>query len=160
MDINQELGICVKDINKNVLSQNELCISTCGNLINTVCEKGCMENYTCHSHSNFDEGMSLIKNVYVDGNYSDAVVIKNNNLLITIFYPLINKYKKIDKEISDLKKYGLTNSEMDILSMSLKGIQNNTIARKLYIAKSTLKTHLNNIYKKLPSNMQFIKNRK
>ncbi|MBE7706937.1 MAG: response regulator transcription factor [Cyanobacteria bacterium SIG30] len=49
-----------------------------------------------------------------------------------------------DKPIEDL-----TQREIEILSYVAKGNSNNEIAKKLFIKDTTIKTHLNNIYKKL-----------
>ncbi len=43
----------------------------------------------------------------------------------------------------------LTNREKEILSLVAKGSSNQDIAQKLYIREVTVKTHLNNIFKKL-----------
>jgi len=43
----------------------------------------------------------------------------------------------------------LTSREKDVLSLVAKGASNQEIAEKLYVREVTVKTHLNNIYKKL-----------
>ena len=43
----------------------------------------------------------------------------------------------------------LTQRELEILKMVSKGASNADIAEKLFVKEVTIKTHLNNIYKKL-----------
>ena len=43
----------------------------------------------------------------------------------------------------------LTNREKEVLSLVAKGVSNQAIAEKLYVKEVTVKTHLNNIFKKL-----------
>lgn len=159
MDLNKNLGLCIKNQKKIVEFQNDLCIKTCGKMLGEICEKGCMENYTNHP-SKYSEGMSLIKNSKVDGNFSDAVIINDNQSLVTIFYPLESKHQAIGLEVSELKEFGLTKAELEIIQLKVSGMMNGEISKKLFIARSTLKTHLNNIYKKLPPKWQFLKERK
>jgi DNA-binding CsgD family transcriptional regulator len=160
MDIDKELGICVKNNQKVVSFQNDICIETCGNMVGKACEKGCMKSYDPSLSNIQNEGMTILKNSEVDGHSTDAVIINNTVSLITLIYPLKQKIKKIEDQMLDLKKFGLTNSESDILAMKMKGMKNTEIAQKLFIAKVTLKTHLNNIYKKIPSEWKFLKEKK
>jgi len=43
----------------------------------------------------------------------------------------------------------LTRAETNVADLTCQGLKNKEIAKKLYISESTVKTHLNNIYKKL-----------
>ena len=45
--------------------------------------------------------------------------------------------------------YNLTERENDILQLICKGLSNEEIAKKLFISKNTVKTHIRNIYEKL-----------
>lgn len=159
MDLNKNLGICIKNQERIVEFQNDLCISTCGKMLGEVCDKGCMLNFK-GTNSKYSEGMSLIKNSKVDEHFSDAVIINDNQSLVTIFYPLESKHQSLKLEANELKEFGLTKAELEIIQLKLSGMMNSDITKKLFIAKSTLKTHLNNIYKKLPPKWQFLKDRK
>ncbi len=48
-----------------------------------------------------------------------------------------------------VKEYDLTNREFEILKLICEGLSNEEIAKKLFISKNTVKTHLRNIYEKL-----------
>ncbi|GEM_PF-5545134 len=51
-------------------------------------------------------------------------------------------------EVNMKEKYSLTNREVEILSLVLKGLTNQEIAQSLYISPSTVKAHLRSILKK------------
>ena len=149
-----ELGICVKTIDKEVVDQNELCLKVCGNMKGEVCTKGCMTSYFTAP------GMTLMKNSHVEGSIVDAVIINNGKELTTLIYPNINTEDHLQIESSKLLSYNLSKSEAIIFSKVLEGKKNTQIIKELFISKSTLKTHLNNIYKKLPESYQQYKNRR
>ncbi|MBI3534739.1 MAG: helix-turn-helix transcriptional regulator [Deltaproteobacteria bacterium] len=81
--------------------------------------------------------------------YFDVAIINNGENLMTVYYPLTKKYKR---QLNYLQEKGLSKREMQIMAMVAKGATNSEIGTKLSISKATLKTHLNNIYKKLPKN--------
>ncbi|MBY0416017.1 MAG: LuxR C-terminal-related transcriptional regulator [Bdellovibrionales bacterium] len=145
----EALGTCLKDLDKKVLQQNEVCLKICGNMIDQVCTKGCMIGYLPKA------GMSLIKNSYVDNSSVDAVVIYNGETLTTIIYTNESQ----TNEVENIKSFGLSKSEIIIFTKVIEGKKNAQIIQELFISKSTLKTHLNNIYKKLPINFQKYKTR-
>lgn len=56
---------------------------------------------------------------------------------------------KEQKESLDLESYLLTAREKTIVLELLKGLSNKAIASQLFIAESTVKKHVQNIFKKL-----------
>jgi predicted DNA binding protein len=153
-----ELGTCIKNLNREVLSQNDLCLKTCGEMVGTVCSKGCMSSYSQIS------GMTLIKNSIVDNNTVDAVVINDGKTLTTLIYLSAKSEEEIEAEIivekNRLTAFGLSKSEITVFVLVLQGRKNSQIIKELFISKATLKTHLNNAYKKLPEYYQQYKNRR
>lgn len=160
-NLNAQLGICVKKLDQEVISQNEACKKLCGNMVGKICDKGCMSNYESpdDAESNLSEGMTLVKNAIVDGSVIDAVIINDGKTLTTIIYSLEKKMKTIDQNQEQLKSFGLTKSEVTIFTMVMRGSKNAQICKSLFISKATLKTHLNNIYKKLPASWHHYKKR-
>lgn len=150
---NQQIGTCIKAINKEVLFQNEKCIESCGEMKGKICDKGCMADYL------FTPGMSLLKNSQVDNTQLDAVVINDGKTLTTFLYPYPTNEIELKNVEEELVLYGLSKSEVCIFLLVIKGKKNRDILAQLFISKSTLKTHLNNIYKKLPESFQKYKNR-
>jgi hypothetical protein len=149
-----ELGTCIKNVSREVLSQSDLCIKTCGEMVGTVCTKGCMASYSPIS------GMTLVKNSIVDNNIVDAVVINDGKTLTTLLYLNARSEEEVVVEKNKLISFGLSKSETAIFILVLKGRKNSQILKELFISKATLKTHLNNGYKKLPEYYQQFKNRR
>jgi hypothetical protein len=148
-----KMGKCIKDTSGEVLFQNELCIKTCGDMNGAICSKGCMDSYSPI------RGMTLIKNMKVDNNEVDVVLINDGITLTTLLhYNEINEEVRV-KETAKLLSFGLSKSELTIFLKVLDGKKNSQIKTELFISKSTLKTHLNNIYKKLPEIYQQYKKR-
>ncbi len=50
---------------------------------------------------------------------------------------------------SVFRKFGLSEREVEIVNLVIKGTTNNDIAESLFISVNTVKTHIKNIYKKL-----------
>lgn len=152
-----QLGTCIKDMNREVSFQNDLCLKKCGDMLGQVCTKGCMNAYYPLP------GMSFMKNSVVNNNIVDAVVINNGQTLTTLIYAAEKKEAGIEKETAlesaKLSALGLSKSEIVIFMMVLEGKSKTQIIKDLFISKSTIKTYLNNIYKKLPENYQLLKNR-
>lgn len=158
MNIEAQLGVCLKTKEKKVLYQNESCLNTCGDMQGQICNKGCMESYAPVS------GMSLMKNYCVANgpqiDLVDAVVINHQDTLTTLLYHHDYSAKEDTQLKEELLSFGLTKSELAIFLRVQKGMKNSDIIKEFFISKSTLKTHLNNIYKKLPEAFQHYKKRR
>jgi DNA-binding CsgD family transcriptional regulator len=98
--------------------------------------------------------MKLFKNVDIDGSKVDAMIVNDGSQIMTFLYPLDEAEDKFQKQAEFFEQRGLTRSEARIMQMVLQGMSNAQIAEKLFISKATLKTHLNNAYKKLPASMR------
>jgi DNA-binding CsgD family transcriptional regulator len=66
---------------------------------------------------------------------------------VIVLYPLRRRY---EKQLHQFITYGLSRREMDVVQLGLKEQTNEEISKNLGISKATLKTHLNNIFKKIP----------
>lgn len=156
-NIESTLGLCVKNKDKEVLYQDQKCLNSCGDMRGQICTKGCMESYATVP------GMTLVKNSKVNDGTVDAVVINDNQKITTLLY---HHGQSVHNEEEDklmrakLISFGLTKSELAIFLKVLKGARNTEICQELFISRATLKTHLNNIYKKLPDSFQQYKLRK
>lgn len=140
------LGVCIKDLEKKVLYQNEISKSLCDNQSGCVCEKGCMENYQPSIEDVYLEGISKRKVVTNEKHSFEVVVINDGKQILTLQYKLSDKVKKILTKIQEFK---LTNKEEEIIKLKILRVSNKVIAANLDIAEATLHTHLNNLYKKL-----------
>lgn len=155
LNLGQKMGVCVKDQGKRVLYQNEICVKTCGSMLGDVCQKSCMKLYhQVEECSAVSEGMRLFKAAEVEGHRVDALIVNDGGHIVTLLYPLDEDGEKFKKQETFFREKGLTKSEIKIMQMVMQGMTNTAIAGQLFISKATLKTHLNNIYKKLPASMR------
>lgn len=74
-------------------------------------------------------------------------ILMNININLKELISVVNKSSESSN--NNLK---LTSREFEILDLTIKGLTNKTIAESLYISPLTVKTHKQNIYKKLKSN--------
>lgn len=145
-------GVCVKALDGTVLSQNDKCIEICGNMQGRVCEKGCMLNRTLHpSHPELDEGISHLKGIRSDDHLVDAVLLNDGQTLTTY---LLDKSATVDRKLSLLKPFDLSEAELKTAGLVLEGRTNREIAGRLFISLSTVRTHLGNLYRKIPEEIR------
>ncbi len=151
----KKVGVCIKDLEQKVLYQNDLSLHMCGQQMGQACEKACKklceEMQECSAIS---QGMRLFKCTEIEGVKVDITIINDGERISTFFYPLDNQQDQQQKQEAYFAERGLTKSEIRIMQMVLQGMINSEIAEKLFISKATLKTHLNNAYKKLPASMR------
>lgn len=153
--LGQKLGLCVKDQEKKVLFQNAISESTCGKKVGEICQQTCATLYPqVEECAAVTEGMKLFKATDFGSRKLDAMIVNDGETITTLLYPLDEDQEKFKKQEVFFRERGLTKSELRIMQMVMQGMTNSAIAKNLFISKSTLKTHLNNIYKKLPASMR------
>lgn len=74
--------------------------------------------------------------------------------IILVFVEMLDSAKNprsisLNKNDSFKNKYGLTDREMDVLSLAAKGMTNQEISDKLFVSVHTIKSHLQHIFSKL-----------
>jgi len=142
-----KFSVCIKDATGKVLMQNKICSGICGDYADKICDIGCMELYAKDKSQQWqDWGSRVYKNSFVHNAYYDITLFCSDEYLITFLQPLKEKY---EQALNYYKDVGLTNREMQIVSCLVQGKSNLTIISELSISKSTLKTHLNNLYRKV-----------
>ncbi len=149
LDSNGSLGICIKTLDRHIRFQNKRCIELCGSVPEgKECTQGCMKHYKSGvGDVSFDQGLRLVRNVEVPLGRADAVII-NDGVDITTF--LFDKQELVNRRIAYLETFHLTPTELEVMRNVLAGMTNQEVADALFISKGTLRTHLNNIYKKIP----------
>lgn len=145
---NSDFAICIRDPRGRVLTQNKNCLKFCGKRESTTCPSECLTEPRANSGLRKEklQGIHLFVNSKYLGNLCDIAVISEPKLIWT-FVSL--KDPNCDKVSLEFRKKGLTKREAEIASLKLLGFTNTEISVRLFISKSTLKTHLNNIYKKI-----------
>lgn len=142
------VGICLKDPDGRVLYQNQSCRKLCGNQQGLKCEDGCMLLYKKGTPGQSPLPTQVFPSQNIDGAPVDVIMISDGEVLVTL---LVNQRDKVAADIEYFKKYHLSKREEEILKLVLEGKPNAEIAKTLFISPATVKTHINNIYKKIPN---------
>lgn len=139
--------VCVKDINKLVLKQNDACKTLCGDREGEACLIGCMEVYDADTNQQWHSwGNRTYKNCYLHNNYYNVTILCSEQHLTTILQPLDNQHAKA---IEYYQGIGLSKRELEVISSAVTGSSNIDICEELNISKATLRTHLNKVYTKV-----------
>ena len=142
--------VCVKDTLGHVLFQNLHCLELCGDMTqdSSPCEKNCMTRYVRDTEVPArEEGTQYFPSQQIENQFYDIFFINDKKFLTTILYPL---NKRMTAELQYYTHFQLTAREQEIVGLILKKKTNKEISESLHISLGTLKTHLNNIYKKIP----------
>ncbi|MBP9709307.1 MAG: response regulator transcription factor [Oligoflexales bacterium] len=83
----------------------------------------------------------------IEGKTCDIVMFHVGDHLVSL---LIDQKEKTAQKLALFDEYSLTKREREILNHILSGKNNHEIAKELFISPATVKTHINNIYKKIP----------
>ncbi len=141
-----DMLICIKDNNKLVLKQNDGSKKLCGNREGQPCCTGCMEIFARDKNQQWENwGSRTYKNCLLHDNYFNVTLICSDQHLVTILQPLESKQLVAAEYYREMD---LSKRETEVLSQVIAGLNNSAICQKFSISHSTLRTHLNNIYRK------------
>ena len=141
------VAVCVKNADRVVLEQNDLCKGICGDCLGTACEHGCMSLYAKDEESQWkDWGSRVYKNSFIHGDYYDVTLLQSADRIFTFLQPLKDKYAQA---LAYYEDKGLTKRELEVVSQMIRGATNADICHSLSVSRATLRTHLNNIYRKI-----------
>lgn len=144
----RKVGLCIKTLDRTVLFQNSLCKQICGDVTGKTCSTGCMDGLALHPEDPvLDEGVRVRTGIQSNGHLIDAVLLNDQEFLTTIFY---DKQDLVERKMESVKSLSLTRMEKRVLQLLLEGRSNKEIVDTLCISLSTVRTHLNHIYQKLP----------
>lgn len=137
----------MKSQDGTIVSQNETCREVCGHRLGETCAGVCIDGYEPKPGAERPpEGTSYFKDQSLHGEPCDVMLIDDLQHLTIVFY-LLKDFQQ--KEIAYItSKFDLSKREMEVAELVIQGLTNKEIAKKLYISAATLKTHLNNIYRK------------
>ncbi|MGI6224970.1 MAG: LuxR C-terminal-related transcriptional regulator [Peptococcales bacterium] len=150
------IGLITLDNHFNIMTYNEIAYSYCKDILNNF------------SHNNPVKpviDMALTKATFSNTNHSRIYIYlkpysfeiipvllpDKTQGLRTSYYVYIMKSASEDRVVSTIlsDSYDLTRREQDIINLLALGLNNQEIADKLYISYNTVRTHLDNIRKKL-----------
>ena len=141
-------SLCLLRSNDVVAYQNSACKRLCGNQMGAICPRSC--THACERSQGRpleENGIQLFKNMKFGRDFFDIFFYSALPFRLVLFYPLKRKFEDWTARFRD---HDLSRREMQIAELRLQGLNNSTISGRLGISKATLKTHLNNIYKKMP----------
>ncbi len=142
-----DIAVCVKDPGKTVLMQNERCRDVCGDKLGEVCERGCMALYAEDGSQQWKEwGSRVYRNSFMNDSFYDVTLLCSAAHIITFLQPLKEKY---ETALAHYREKGLTKRETEVIFLTIRGISNPEICKRLSISRATLRTHLNRVYNKL-----------
>lgn len=141
------IGVCIKDTKKKVLFQNDVSKQLCEDKAGQVCNLNCTEmdkelKGICHT--------SMKNQLKFKDKFVNAVFHKDGNQVTTFMFPS----NQIEVIFQKPEIQALSKREQEVVRMILMGLSNNEIAEKLFISRLTVKTHINNIYKKIPQEIK------
>lgn len=141
-----DIALCIKDTDGRVLQQNEPCRRVCGDQTGAVCNTGCMALYAADEKQQWQGwGPRVYRNSLIHGTFQDVTLLCSARRIITFLQPLREKYAMA---LEYFRNKGLTCRETEVVSLMVQGARNTDICERLSISKATLRTHLNNIYRK------------
>lgn len=143
----ENIAVCKKTQAGQVISQNEKCISICGNRQGQTCSDNCM-----HVHKSRNPrqtpGTNRYEYISINGKEYDILMLDDGNLLTTLLLELTEKTSVNQKFFG---QFNLTKREKEIVDLLLRKKTNKSISDELCISPATLKTHINHIFKKVPA---------
>lgn len=137
---------CIRNNNGEVIFQNANSIENCCKDATLQCHLRCLPYIeSSFKFKEIKSGLHLFKNKIIEKKEYDILVFKGDINTLILLYPIKDQ---IDDIKMRWKKSGLSPREIEVLTEKFLGAKNSEIAKKLYISKSTVKTHINNIFKK------------
>ena len=155
--VESKSGHCLRSlVDGKVVDRNEASYVLCGDDVTCEGSELCRSLYKSYVEClPINSGVTVHKNIELKPNHPvDMVFIAEENSVQTI---IVGRSSLEESEVVKKKfltNYGLTKSEIKIMLEVFSGKRNQDIANMLFISKATLKTHLNNIYKKLPESLR------
>lgn len=144
----QKLGTCLRNSQGIVDQQNDVVIEYCGSRKGEVCENTCAqklrEKYT---PAEIEKGQLFhLGTCRFSQGTGELVLVKADGGWKTYFQTSKISVSEIEKLVSE----GILSSrESEIAKLIMAGFSNSEVAAQLFISKPTVRTHLNNIYKKI-----------
>lgn len=135
-------GLCRLDAESKVVFQNSKSKDVCGEKEDEIC-KTCLQHVDLHGQKT---GIFTGKKLKIKETVCDIVYLKEAEKASVVLH-VSESYQKC---LAYLETCDLTAREKEIARQVIEGKTNQEIVELLCISKSTLKTHLNALYKKGP----------
>jgi|GEM_PF-3334379 len=153
---NASLGIIVIGQNLSLMYYNEEAKNICMDIMNGNSVQNSMSLFT---NFIYDKIMSQTFNHIILHNICQIKIIpqiipRSNGTMETVYIVYLrNNEKPIDKILDRMvNTYSFSKREKEIVEQVYYGLSNEEIAQKLYLSINTVKTHIENVYKKMGIN--------
>jgi hypothetical protein len=93
------------------------------------------------------DGIRFFPDNKMGDQFFDVLVFTEHPYRMVLLNPLQQKHEGWLRRFQDRS---LSRRELEVAHLAVQGMPNSGISKRLFISKATLKTHLNNIYKKMP----------
>lgn len=144
LDKSTSIGLCMKAPGGPVKFQNPACVAICNDQLGVSCNEDCLSKFSGSCSNNYG------RNIQMHGQWCDVLMINRDDQYVIVLTP---QDEILEARLEALKSFLITPREFEISAMILKGFSNREIGEHLNIAPSTVKTHLNNIYRKIPKHL-------
>jgi DNA-binding CsgD family transcriptional regulator len=143
---NTGVGVCVINNDGIVIYQNDLVASSCAN----TCGKECTakNHILCKYVDSFTEGTVRIPIQQIHGKYYDVIGVGMKDYRMVYLVPI--QSDKVDL-LQELEASALTSKEKEVAALMIAEFSREEIARVLHVSENTIKTHIKNIYLKIPA---------
>ncbi len=146
----EDVGACLIDLNsRKVVFQNKSCQAVCGLQKGAACTRELFG--FCGGREEFSFIKAEMRLSHCEqtekGESFDVVSIRNKNHTLVLLYPL---EKQLQIEEAFFCGMGLTERQLEIIRLIARKKNNSEICGELGITQNTLRTHLKNIYRKIP----------
>ncbi|MGK5087045.1 helix-turn-helix transcriptional regulator [Bdellovibrionota bacterium FG-2] len=155
--IDSPVGVCIRDDKGISQFRNDTCLGFCGKKKTGKCRELCMMAFAPDGSiapALVEGGVQIFRNTQfpdIEGAF-DIVMFYDGTFATSLFYPLSRIY---EMRMEQFKDKGLTARELEIVSFMIRGVTNSEITKQLEISKSTLRSHLNRVYKKVDLSESF-----
>lgn len=137
----KKIGMCVKDNDGRVIEQNDVSRAVCGDHNQEKCDICPVKDVPVQA------GITTYKNLKIKNNSADITILNDDENKMIVFKLLAEDIQEIWERV---KRESFTKKELEIIDYFLAGKTNQELIDTLTISKSTLKTHINHIYEKMP----------
>lgn len=144
----REVAVCVRSRDGRVIEISTACKRLCKSRKGRICRAGC----TLHFRPSSDERQetTVLRNRDIGDWRADIVVREQGASVTTVLFPLAPSEGTMTCVDLNYVSRGLSRAEAQVLSLAQAGHSNAEIGKRLGIARSTVRTHLNRIYQKWP----------
>ncbi len=141
----EDVGVCVRDPSAVIVFQNHACRAVCGDALGKTCERACLKT---SSNGASTGGPRLKPGQQLHGVRCDVAVFEGANDSVTL---IVSREERLAEQRAYFEGRGLTPRETEIATLVLLGHTNQEIVATTGLTKATVRTHLNRVHQKLPS---------